>query len=415
MGGQIGIKSKPSVGTTVTFTVSFQKVPKDFGVLSPPTKGKELDPMSSLNTAGHNGQSPAHLDLSKIPRDQLRICIAEDNPINQKIAISFVQKLGFEVDAYDNGRQAVDALQAKAEEEKPYHLVLMDVQMPELDGYEATRLIRKDKLQAVREVLVIAMTASAIRGDREKCIDAGMNNYLAKPVRANVLKGMLEQYLQQPSQQIPNLQQEANNLAASVIKNVDNVNSVKAAAAATATKPQPPKLGRQNTTISKLDHVNIPTLISHDAATTSELAEISPKTVIPDPSGSLDEQLSSPRPLSFSSTSSSSSPPSPPPSAAAEARRRDSIPGQSRARVSPSTMVDGEKPSSTSTPVSSSQSSSGAQSSPVSRTTRSPPLMDVATQFSRFDMDKSPSSSDTENTTPTNAKNARPSSKRQYG
>jgi DNA-binding response OmpR family regulator len=71
----------------------------------------------------------------------------------------------------------------------------MDVQMPVLDGYDATRMIRKQSDSNVNQVLVIAMTASAIEGDREKCLDAGMNNYLAKPVRSSVLSDMLDQYL----------------------------------------------------------------------------------------------------------------------------------------------------------------------------------------------------------------------------
>ena len=95
--------------------------------------------------------------------------------------------------------------------------------MPVLDGYDATRLIRVDEDPAVRSVLIIAMTASAIRGDREKCLEAGMNNYLAKPVRAAVLKSMLEEYLSQPPKLFPNLQEVANGLARGVIDNA-NVN-----------------------------------------------------------------------------------------------------------------------------------------------------------------------------------------------
>jgi DNA-binding response OmpR family regulator len=90
--------------------------------------------------------------------------------------------------------------------------------MPVLDGYNATRAIRKHPDPRVSDILVIAMTASAIRGDREKCLEAGMNNYLAKPVRADTLKQMLESYLNQETIPIPNLQEEANNLVNTVIK-----------------------------------------------------------------------------------------------------------------------------------------------------------------------------------------------------
>jgi CheY-like chemotaxis protein len=134
--------------------------------------------------------------LSNVPQEDIRVCIAEDNPINQKIAIQYVQRLGYHnVDAYENGLKAVEGLRQKASEGKPYHVILMDVMMPVLDGYEATKMIRKDSNDDVRKVLVIAMTASAIQGDREKCLAAGMNDYLAKPVRSEVLKKKLDAYL----------------------------------------------------------------------------------------------------------------------------------------------------------------------------------------------------------------------------
>lgn len=142
----------------------------------------------------------------------------------KKIAISFVKKLGFYCEAYGDGQQAVDALTRASKDGHPFHLVLMDVQMPVLDGYNATREIRKHEDPGVRDILVIAMTASAIRGDREKCLEAGMNNYLAKPVRADTLKQMLESYLHQPARAIPNLQQEANNLVSTVVSEVDDQN-----------------------------------------------------------------------------------------------------------------------------------------------------------------------------------------------
>ncbi|KAI9806636.1 MAG: hypothetical protein M1825_006093 [Sarcosagium campestre] len=222
MNGEIGIDSDEGEGTTVTFSLTLQKAPKDAAAAaaaaatSTTIAARNPDPMSIYTEPTEMDPSApvaSHIDLSRVPRSELRICIAEDNHINQQIAISFVKRLGFHVDAYDNGRAAVDALRECAAQGSPYHLVLMDVQMPELDGYEATRLLRRDPEPAVRLVLVIAMTASAIRGDREKCLEAGMNNYLAKPVRANVLKEMLEQYLQQPARHIPELQREAAEMA----------------------------------------------------------------------------------------------------------------------------------------------------------------------------------------------------------
>jgi CheY-like chemotaxis protein len=115
--------------------------------------------------------------------------------VNQRIAVQFVTKLGFQCEAHDDGRKAVDGIIKARQEQRPFHIVLMDVQMPHLDGYNATREIRRHADPVISTVLIIAMTASAIRGDREKCLEAGMNNYLAKPVRQQVLKQMLEGYI----------------------------------------------------------------------------------------------------------------------------------------------------------------------------------------------------------------------------
>ncbi|GAB7340972.1 hypothetical protein MBLNU457_7310t2 [Dothideomycetes sp. NU457] len=213
MKGTIWLESEVGVGTTVAFTMPFQKVGKSVPAEPNGNGVRAADPMAMFTTTQAADAAATHNSVAGIPRDQLRVCIAEDNPINQKIAISFVQKLGFKCAAFNDGQQAVDALAKASAEGDPFHLVLMDVQMPVLDGYNATREIRKHPDPAVNGVLVIAMTASAIRGDKEKCLEAGMNNYLAKPVRAHVLKQMLEGYLNQSTKSIPNLQQQANAMA----------------------------------------------------------------------------------------------------------------------------------------------------------------------------------------------------------
>ncbi|KAK3695943.1 Chk1 protein kinase [Vermiconidia calcicola] len=220
MRGQIWLESTPGVGTTVSFSMPFQKAkPGANGEQHAKTNGREIDPMAIFTPpATEDGQNARRfVSLAGIPRDQLKVCIAEDNLINQKIAINFVKKLGFNCEAYGDGQQAVDALVRASKDGKPFHLVLMDVQMPVLDGYNATREIRKHPDPGVKDILIIAMTASAIRGDREKCLEAGMNNYLAKPVRADTLKQMLESYLNQPERPMPNLQEEANNLVNSTL------------------------------------------------------------------------------------------------------------------------------------------------------------------------------------------------------
>ncbi|KAL7766514.1 hypothetical protein ACKLNR_004430 [Fusarium oxysporum f. sp. zingiberi] len=198
MKGKIRLESEENVGTTAWFTVTFEKAKPDVAAGDAQTKATpSVDRYYAATSPVERAESPnPYLDLSKVPKDEIRICVAEDNPINQKIAIQYVQRLGYKgVVAYDNGLKAVEGLRQKAKEGKPYHVVLMDVQMPVLDGYEATKLIRKDSLDAVRTILVIAMTASAIQGDREKCLAAGMNDYLAKPVRSEILKKKLDAYL----------------------------------------------------------------------------------------------------------------------------------------------------------------------------------------------------------------------------
>ena len=116
-----------------------------------------------------------------------KILLAEDNPVNQQVAVALLERWGHEVTVALNGLEALEAL-----EKGPFDLVLMDVQMPELDGLEATRRIRQDSRFA--SVPVVALTAHALQEERDKCTDAGMDDYLSKPFRPEDLKALVEKW-----------------------------------------------------------------------------------------------------------------------------------------------------------------------------------------------------------------------------
>jgi two-component system sensor histidine kinase/response regulator len=123
---------------------------------------------------------------------RLHILLAEDNPVNQKFAVRLLEKMGHIVSVAQNGTEVMKAL-----EEQTFHLILMDVQMPEIDGLQTTRLIRNQEKGTDCHVPIVSMTAHAMRGDRERCLDAGMDGYVSKPVNAEELFEVVEKLMKE--------------------------------------------------------------------------------------------------------------------------------------------------------------------------------------------------------------------------
>lgn len=128
--------------------------------------------------------------LAEGQKRRVRILLAEDNPVNQKVALKILEKRGYSADAVANGKKAVKAL-----EMIPYDIVLMDCQMPVMDGFEVTHRIREKEKQTGNHIPIVALTAHAMIGDRERCLEAGMDDYVSKPIDANKLFGVIEKLL----------------------------------------------------------------------------------------------------------------------------------------------------------------------------------------------------------------------------
>ncbi len=174
MGGTIRVESQTGQGSTFHFTARF-------GVSS------EQEVSLDCGETGH--QKAAGLSLLPEPLRRLRVLLAEDNLINRKLAISILEERGHTVTVANNGREAISLFQAK-----PFDLILMDIQMPEVDGIQATSAIRELEKGQDTHMPIIAMTAHALKDDQQRCLAAGMDNYISKPVDPDELILMVEEH-----------------------------------------------------------------------------------------------------------------------------------------------------------------------------------------------------------------------------
>jgi CheY-like chemotaxis protein len=172
LGGEMKFESLPGVGSTFDFTLCL---------------GRSRRP---VRHSRQDGEGPSPETRGRRTTTAFRLLLAEDNPVNQVVMQRQLEVLGYRADAVENGREALSAL-----ERIDYDLVLMDCQMPELDGYETTRRIRQQELDSGRRLPIIAVTAHAMEGDRVRCLEAGMDDYLAKPFKVEQLADILSRWL----------------------------------------------------------------------------------------------------------------------------------------------------------------------------------------------------------------------------
>src|SRR5208282_2006912 len=154
---------------------------------------------SSLHEKAQEAAIITRHRLREASRRNARILLVEDNKVNKLVAEGILGKLGFSADTADNGRQAINMLEAAS-----YDIVFMDVQMPVMDGYQATMAIRGGKTKVANpNVPIIAMTANAMKGDREKCLQWGMDDYISKPISPQELAKALERWLPKAQAKLP--------------------------------------------------------------------------------------------------------------------------------------------------------------------------------------------------------------------
>jgi len=149
--------------------------------------GKKVE--STKTTELKSRKIMTQYSLREERKHSVRILLAEDNPVNQKLAKIMLTKAGYQVEIANNGKEAVDKLTGSPED---FDLIFMDIQMPEMDGLEASELIREKGLATIP---IVAMTAHAMKGDRERCLEAGMNDYITKPIKREIVFEVLERWV----------------------------------------------------------------------------------------------------------------------------------------------------------------------------------------------------------------------------
>jgi two-component system sensor histidine kinase/response regulator len=189
------VRESPVIMLTSSWAQGDAARSRELGIkafLNKPIRRSDLLRAIKVALVRPDSEEPAHLtvpDASSLSNHgaPLRILLAEDNAVNQALAVRMLEKKGFEVTVAPTGRAVLEWLEAQS-----FDVILMDVQMPEMDGLEATRLIREREKTTAQHIPIVAMTAHAMVGDKERCLASGMDSYISKPLRSNELIGIID-------------------------------------------------------------------------------------------------------------------------------------------------------------------------------------------------------------------------------